>query len=259
MPTKYKVLGNVALVRMDLEPPSLEEVIRKIIANNPHIVAVLGYRGVYGDYRAPSVELLWGKMPDAIMHTEYGVHYYLDPSRLMFSLGNLFERLRVASLVRSWEVVVDMFAGVGQFTLPIAVHAKPKIIHAIEINPVAYDYLVKNVKLNGVEEIVVTHLSDCREFASKTNISADRIIMGYFYGYSEFLPYALSMLGKSGGIIHLHQLVERDEMEKLKQRIITLNMDLDFTTDILASRVVKTYSASKIHVVLDLFVISRGK
>jgi tRNA wybutosine-synthesizing protein 2 len=259
MPIKYKKLGNVAIVRVDIKQPGLEEIVQKIVADNPHIVAVLGYRGIYGEYREPEVELLWGKLPETIMHTEYGVHYCLDPSKLMFSLGNQFERLRVASLVRSWEIVVDMFAGVGQFTLPIAVHAKPRLIHAVEINPTAYEYLLRNIRLNNVEDIVIPYLSDCRELSSKLKTKADRVIMGYFYGFADFLPYALRMLGESGGIIHLHQLIKRDEIEQLKQKIQSLNSSMGFTTDILTSRVVKSYSASKIHVVIDIFVVSQDR
>mgnify|MGYP000249114608 CR=1 FL=1 len=259
MPIKYKILGNVAIVRVDIKQPGLEEIVQKIVTYNPHVVAVLGYRGIYGDYREPEVELLWGKLPEMIMHTEYGVHYCLDPSKLMFSLGNLLERLRVASLVRSWEIVVDMFAGVGQFTLPIAVHARPRLIHAIEINPIAYDYLVRNIRLNNVGDIVMPYLSDCRELSSKLKTKADRVIMGYFYGIADFLPHALQMLGESGGIIHLHQLVKRDEMEQLKQKIYSLNSSLGFTTEILTSRVVKSYSASKIHVVIDMFVVNQDR
>ncbi len=257
MQGRYKIIGNVALVRLDVNKTITEKTIQDIISKNPNLIAVLGYRGIRGEYRTPVVEILWGKLPDEIMHTEYGVHYYLDPSRLMFSLGNLYERLRMASVVRSWEVVVDMFAGVGQFTIPIAVHARPKIIHAIEINPIAFDYLLKNININGVENIVTTYLSDCREITKKIEKSADRVIMGYLHDTIEFLPYALQCISKSGGVIHLHQLVRKDEKEELIQRIINLNSTYGFTTHILKSRVVKTYSANKIHLVVDLYVVSQ--
>lgn len=259
MTSRYKVMGNVALIRLDEKTSNPEKIIQRILANNPRIVAILGYRGIQGEYRTPSVELLWGKPPEAIKHSEYGVHYYFDPSRLMFSLGNLFERLRIASLVRNWEVVVDMFAGVGQFTLPVAVHARPRKIHAIEINPLAYEYLTKNIKLNGVEDIVVAYLSDCRELSKKIKGTADRVIMGYLHDTINFLEYALSLIGKSGGIIHLHQLINRDEEEKLIQKIIDLNLNFGYVTNILAKRVVKSYSANKIHLVVDLFVINRDR
>lgn len=259
MQGRYKIIGNVALVRLDINKTVIEKTIQDIISKNSKLIAVLGYKGIHGEYRTPVVELLWGNLPPEIMHTEYGVHYYLDPSKLMFSLGNLYERLKTASMVRSWEIVVDMFAGLGQFTIPIAVHSRPKIIHAIEINPVAFNFLVKNIKINGVENIVATYLSDCREITSKIEKSADRVIMGYLHDTIEFLPHALNCIGKSGGIIHLHQLIKKDEKEELIQRIINLNLTHGFTTHILKSRVVKTYSANKIHLVVDFYVISQVK
>lgn len=256
---KYKVIGNVALVRTDEKLNSLEKTVERIVNNNPRIIAILGYRGVIGEYRTPSVELLWGKLPDTIKHSEYGVDYYLDPSRLMFSLGNLFERLRIASLVKRWEIIVDMFAGVGQFTLPIAVHAKPEKIHAIEINPLAYEYLVKNIKLNNVEEIVIPYLSDCREQVQKIERIADRVIMGYLQDTIEFLPYALRIIGDSGGIVHLHQLIDRNDKEKLIQQIININSKLGYVTNIISSRIVKSYSSNKLHVVVDFFTINKNR
>jgi len=256
---RYKIIGNVALIRVDEESHNLEETIKRIVTNNPRIMAILRYGGVHGEYRTPSVELLWGKLPDIIKHSEYGVDYHLDPTKLMFSLGNLFERLRIASLVKSWEIVVDMFAGIGQFTLPIAVHAKPVKIHAIEINPLAYDYLVKNIKLNNVEEIVVPHLSDCREQSQKIERIADRIIMGYLHDTIEFLPYALRIIGDAGGIVHLHQLIDRNDGGQLIQKIININSKLGYSTNILSSRIVKSYSSSKLHIVVDFFTINRNR
>ena len=44
-----------------------------------------------------------------------------------------------------------MFAGIGYFTIPIAVHSNVKKIYAIEINPVSYNFLCENIKLNKVE------------------------------------------------------------------------------------------------------------
>ncbi len=45
------------------------------------------------------------------------------------------------------QVVVDLFAGIGYFTLPYLVHAGAAHVHACEWNPAAVEALRKNVKV----------------------------------------------------------------------------------------------------------------
>ena len=49
---------------------------------------------------------------------ENGIRYALDAARCMFSSGNVSEKLRVARFECAGETVVDLFAGIGYFTLP---------------------------------------------------------------------------------------------------------------------------------------------
>ena len=53
----------------------------------------------------------------------------------MFSSGNVSEKARIARLDASGEVVLDLFAGVGYWTLPLLVHAGALHVHACEWNP----------------------------------------------------------------------------------------------------------------------------
>ena len=75
------------------------------------------------------------------------------------------------------EIVVDMFAGIGYFSIPMAVHSKPEKIVSIEINPESFNYLKENLRLNRVEDIISPVLGDCSTAAPEG--IADRVIMGY--------------------------------------------------------------------------------
>ncbi len=121
----------------------------------------------------------------------------------MFSQGNLKERMRMGHFGKD-EFVVDMFAGIGYFTLPMAVHSRPRKVMAIELNPLAYSYLQENMRQNRVDEIVDPTLGDCREMAPIGE--ADRVVMGYVGTTDRYLKKGIEAL-RPGGILHYHQTV----------------------------------------------------
>jgi tRNA G37 N-methylase Trm5 len=250
-----KIIGGVALVRAESvsEP---EKVVAETLRTHPRIKAIVKYWGVEGVYRTPRIEVLWGSLPSSITYREYGVLYELDLANLMFCLGNKFERLRMARLVRGWEVVVDMFAGIGQFSLPIALHARPRRVYSLEINPQSFSFLKKNIERNGLTEIVEPHNGDCRVLAERIGPVADRIVMGYLFDTLSFLPYALRMLGAAGGMIHIHGLSYRGFEQELARGAQEVARGYGFAAKTVRLRRVKSYSPSKNHVVVDLFAVS---
>jgi len=68
----------------------------------------------------------------------------------MFSRGNITEKIRVATLPCEGETVVDLFAGIGYFTLPYLIHAGAAFLHACEWNPHAAAALRINLRENNV-------------------------------------------------------------------------------------------------------------
>ena len=151
--------------------------------------------------RTPSTEVLWGDAGE-VRHRENGYTYIFDPGKVMFAQGNRVEKMRVAQLVRTSaknERVADMYAGIGYFTIPMA--GSGGCVHAMEINPVAFGYLNRNVVENGLLEKVETSPGDCRDLL--TGIY-DRIVMGHFDAIAR-LPLALSH-AHEGTVIHLHSI-----------------------------------------------------
>ncbi|XP_042663459.1 tRNA wybutosine-synthesizing protein 2 homolog isoform X2 [Tyto alba] len=59
--------------------------------------------------RSPSVTLLLGQ-DGWVEHVDNGIRYTFDVTKCMFSPGNITEKLRVASLPCSGEVLVDLYA-----------------------------------------------------------------------------------------------------------------------------------------------------
>ncbi|MCS7136609.1 MAG: class I SAM-dependent methyltransferase family protein [Nitrososphaerota archaeon] len=255
LPKKAKIIGHVALVRFQDEGIDLKELGKAITEFYPTVKTVLRLQGITGKLRRPVVELIYGDPNTETVYKEYGYKFMLDVSKLMLCLGNSYERLRTARSVSPGEVVIDMFAGIGQFSIPCAVISKPSRVYAIEINEEAYRYLKINIALNDVEHIVKPKLGDCKELTPTLGRVADRIIMGYFGGTIEALPAALSAVKTEGSVIHFHELVKRGTgKDELWKEISDLCLRMGYATTLIGSRVVKSYSATREHVVIDFKV-----
>lgn len=116
-------------------------------------------------FRSSRAILLRGSDP-WVQHLDNGIRYTFDVTKIMFSSGNITEKLRVAEFDCRGEVVVDMFAGIGYFTLPFLVHAHADTVHACDWNPAAVEGLKRGLVLNGVREKCVILYGDCREVSS---------------------------------------------------------------------------------------------
>ncbi len=210
--------------------------------------------------RRPMLKHLAGERVAEVTHREYGYMLRLNLERLMLSLGNSLERLRMAGLTGGGETVVDMFAGVGQFSIPVAVLATPRKIFSVEINPEAYRYLVLNTRLNRVEDIVEPILGDCREVVEeRLQGVADRVIMGYLMGTMEALPQALKTLRRDvGGVIHFHELVRRSEEEGFVEELLGRVESEGYEARLLRWRKVKSYSRTRNHIVVDFLAVRGG-
>jgi tRNA wybutosine-synthesizing protein 2 len=136
LPRRLRRLGHVAVLWLH---PSVAEYKRQVgkavLKYDSRIRSVLRRTAaISGPYRQPAVELIAGSNQTETKFKENRVIFHLNPMKVMFSIGNKAERIRMSQL-GTGECVVDMFAGIGQFSLPMAVHAKPRRIHAIEWNP----------------------------------------------------------------------------------------------------------------------------
>ncbi|NXT02395.1 TYW2 protein, partial [Jacana jacana] len=156
--------------------------------------------------RSPSVTLLLGH-DGWVEHVDNGIRYTFDVTKCMFSPGNITEKLRVASLPCSGEVLVDLYAGIGYFTLPYLVHAAAAFAHACEWNVHAVEALRRNLALNGVQDRCCVHHGDSRQLELRD--VADRVNLGLIPSSEEGWPVACRVLKKgTGGVLHIHHNVE---------------------------------------------------
>ncbi len=249
IPRSYKIIGDIILVKIPEELEDYKRLIGETLLElHPRCKAVWRDLGKSGMLRKPKVELLAGSGSETI-HRENGCLFKLDITKVMFSPGNQAERMRMARIVQDGEVVVDMFAGIGYFSIPIAVHSNAAKIYSIEINPDAYHYLLENIKLNGVRNISPI-LGDSMVVTPEG--VADRVIMGHIFCH-EFLPVAIRALNGKG-IIHYHESTPEAVLDRPIKRVEKACSEAGKKCKILNFRKVKNYSPGVYHVVVDAYV-----
>lgn len=257
IPDKWEKIGDVVIIRLPKELIKFEENIGKIYADVLKCKTTLrDVSGISGIYREPNVKIIYGNKKTETVHIENGVRYKLDPQKIMFSSGNMDERIRMARVTNSKETIVDLFAGIGYFTLPMAVYSKPKKIFACEINPIAYEYLCKNIVLNNATSIVEPVLGDNRKTAPK-NV-ADRVVMGYIDDTHKFLPVAIECLKNKTGIIHYHEVCPEELFpDRPFKNIKKESKKYKRETELLAYKYIKSYAPGVGHYVLDMKIGER--
>ena len=151
LPRGFQTLGNVIILKLNPKLFDKKEIIAKsYLELLPKIRTVYLNKGkIVGTFREPeNIEFIIGENNPIVEHKEHGVVYKFDITKIMFSKGNINERKYLSTLIQSGEIVVDMFAGIGYFSLPIAKNSPVRKIYSIELNPESYQVLVENIKIN---------------------------------------------------------------------------------------------------------------
>jgi tRNA wybutosine-synthesizing protein 2 len=258
-PASWAVVGSVVLVEMG-DAPRPGQVGEALLSLHGEADTVLARDSITGEHREPDVEVIAGTGDTETVHHEHGTAYALDLAEVMFSPGNQAERVRMGDVVREQserrarqeegERVLDMFAGIGYFTLPMA-RAGAEVT-AVERNPDSFRYLVENAQLNDVGSRVHPYRADCRDVVEQfaDEAPAERIVMGY-YDAHEYLDSALTALAP-GGVLHVHEATPNDLVfDRPIERIEDAAAKRDRSVEILDTREVKSYSEGVAHVVVD--------
>ncbi|MCX6678218.1 MAG: class I SAM-dependent methyltransferase family protein [Methanothrix sp.] len=248
IPRGWFIMGEVIVVKIhpDLKPYE-QHIGQALLDFYPRCCTVLADDGIFGPFREPARRIIAGNKTQTV-HKENKVVFNLDASLVMFSPGNLRERIRMSRLGKG-EHVVDMFAGIGYFTLPMAVHSRPRKITAIELNPNAYHFLCQNIRQNHVEEIVEPIYGDCAKVTPEG--VADRVVMGMVQVTDQYLQTGISAL-RPGGILHYHQTIASRMYPAAAIKDVTeAAAALGCRAEILSCVLVKKYSPGVVHAVID--------
>jgi tRNA (guanine37-N1)-methyltransferase len=205
--TGVDVVGDIAIIRLERfsqrEKRRIGEALLAGLSNVRGVYEQVG--GIEGELRLRKVKRLAGFKNTLTVHRENGCQFRVDVARCFFSPRLSTERLRVASSVRRGEKVLNMFAGVGPFSIPIAKSAGARVT-SCEINTFACKLHEENDRLNKVESFVDVLNEDADTLPNALKSKYDRVIMPHPSQADKFLPAAMK-LAKRRAVIHYYRHV----------------------------------------------------
>jgi tRNA (guanine37-N1)-methyltransferase len=222
LPQALDIMGDIAVIEIPPELKGHENLVGEaILKTHRNIRTVLAKAGaIGGTYRLREFTFIAGEHKTQTVHREFGCQYHVDLAKAYFSPRLSHEHQRVASLVQSGETVVDLFAGVGPFSVLIAKENPAVKVYAVDINPDAVELLKVNARVNRVENRVFPILGDARQItATRLKGSADRVIMNLPETAIEFVDASCQAIKLQGGTIHFYAFVRSPySIEELKLR-----------------------------------------
>ena len=267
LPKKWHLVGDVMLLQavdgaiLALDNDTLRKMGEAYLScSQIRAASVLLERiSPHGELREPEMQVIAGRPETLTRHVEDTVVYWLDPALVMFSSGNGTERMHFRHEVRLMpeETVVDMFAGIGYFSIPLALSClvRPRRVVSLEKNPNSVRFLRRNVEENGVGAIVEVEEGDNRQVGQAYVGRATRVLMGYIPTPVQFIERALSFLDPTrGGVIHYHFVATKEESQTMPQEHMRPELAKlpHFELGTIRVRTVKDFAPQMFHFVADV-------
>ncbi|UJG42356.1 MAG: hypothetical protein K9W46_08055 [Candidatus Heimdallarchaeum endolithica] len=258
-------IGHILIIRSNEDLCKLRNFAEEQLSKKKHIRTVLLQTNkVSKEERVPSLRYFMGEKKFETIHTEYGCKFYLNPAKVFFSPRLSFERQRIANEVNKNEKIINFFSGVGPFSICIAKKVPSSVIHSIELNYAAYQYMIKNIEVNKCNNKVIPYLGDALEIVKKQFINyADRIILPLPMLADKALPLAIKSLSNEEGIIHwqISEYVGKKENKNdlgkiVRQRLERVVKESKLKNKIIIQliRKIRSLSPNIAHIAVDLRV-----
>ena len=208
----FDQIGNIIIVRIPDSLLSKKKIIGETLLEQVKIAKSVFYQSsaVEGDFRTRNLEILAGEDNTETEYKEFGCKFTVDVENAFFSPRLSTERERIANLIQDGEVMINMFAGVGMFSI-MAAKKKKCTVYSLDINPVASKLCEKNIKQNKLSGNVISINGDSSKIIKEQLVDkSDRTLMLLPERSDEFLESAISTT-KNNGIIHYYSHIHADK------------------------------------------------
>jgi len=207
--------------------------------------------------RSSQAQLLLGKS-SWVELLDFGVKFGFDACKVMYSSGNVTERHRIGNMDLKGETIVDCYAGIGYYTLPMLVRGGAELVHACELNQHSISALQWGAKANNVSQRLIIHKGDNALAMPKLEGIADRCHLGLLPSSQSVWKLAIACLKEKGGVLHIHMNVEEEKIEQWIDSTISLlqqyvgQLKRNYILEVKHLEKVKWFSPRVRHVVLDV-------
>ena len=250
----FDQIGDIIIVRIPDSLLSKKKLIGDTLLKEVKIVKSVFYQAspVEGDFRTRNLEILAGEDRTETEYKEFGCRFIVDVANAFFSPRLSTERERIANQVQDGETMVNMFAGVGMFSI-LAAKKKNCTVYSIDINPIASKLCEKNIELNKLAGKVISINGDTAKIIEENlQDKADRTLMLLPERSDEFLEYAIKTT-KDEGIIHYYSHIHADKKSDAGK--LSESHYLEVTpvkSEILASKIVRPVGPRYYQTVVDV-------
>ncbi|CAL5366230.1 unnamed protein product [Camellia sinensis] len=186
VPSAFETVGHIAHLNLRDEHLPYKKLIAKVVLdkNKPKIQTVVNkIDAIHNDYRTMQLEVLAGNRSLVTIVVENGLRFHVDLATVYWNSRLATERQRLLNCFTCYDVICDVFAGVG----PIAISAGRKVKHvfANDLNPFAVEYLERNCVLNELERKIELFIDAM--FASQKAQSITQVVMNLPNDAAEYL------------------------------------------------------------------------
>ena len=208
----FDQIGDIIIVRIPESLLSKKKIIGEALLDQVKIARSVFYQAsdVEGDFRTRNLEIIAGKDNTETEYKEFGCRFTVDVKNAFFSPRLSTERERIANLIQNDEIMTNMFAGIGMFSI-MAAKKKKCTVYSLDINPTASKLCEINIELNKLAGKVISINGDAAKIIDEQLIDkSDRTLMLLPERSDEFLESAISTT-KNGGIIHYYSHIHADK------------------------------------------------
>src|SRR5881397_3468994 len=158
----FDQIGDIVIIKIPDElMPKKKLIADAILANvNTAKTVFAQVSPVRGDSRVRDLELIAGENRTITEYKEHACRFKVDVAKTYFSPRLSTERQRIAGMVDENETIVNMFAGVGTYSVVIAKANKTCRVYSIDSNSAASELDRINAKLNKVQDRVFSICGD---------------------------------------------------------------------------------------------------
>ena len=249
----FDQIGSIIIVRIPDSLISKKKIIGETLLEQVKTTKSVFYQSspVEGDFRTRNLEILAGDDKTETEYKESGCRFIVDVEKAFFSPRLSTERERISNLIKDNETIVNMFGGIGMFSI-LAAKQTPCTIYNLDINPNASKLCEENIRLNKLKGNVISLNGDSAEIIkNELQNYADRVLMLLPERSDEFLDSAILSL-KSNGILHYYSHIHADKKQdapKLSQQHFLKTISIK--SKILTSKIVRPIGPRFYQTVVD--------